>query len=252
MQLAESTWPEVEAYLQVSRAIILPIGSTEQHGPNGLIGTDWLCPSLVAESVGERTGLLVAPALSYGIAQHHLGFPGSVALTPSTLIRVLLDVIQSFERHGFRHVYLLNGHGGNIATVNAAFAEYYGAVSLARDAQGSDVHCYLRNWWSGSRVQRFSAEHYGDSEGSHATPTEVSLTFHAFPARENRDRLKPEVAPRGVFRDAVDYRHSFPDGRIGSNPALASAEDGAKILRCAVDDTVDHLRTVFPDDLPEG
>ncbi|MEE8226115.1 MAG: creatininase family protein, partial [Kiloniellales bacterium] len=77
MRLQLSTWLEVEAYLANSTAIIVPIGSTEQHGPNGLIGTDAICPEAVAQGIGERLGVLVAPTISVGMAQHHLGFAGS-------------------------------------------------------------------------------------------------------------------------------------------------------------------------------
>jgi len=86
MQLHLQTWPDVERYLARSQSIIIPIGSTEQHGPNGLIGTDALCAEAVAKGVGEKTESLVAPTISVGMAQHHLAFPGSMTLTPSTLI----------------------------------------------------------------------------------------------------------------------------------------------------------------------
>ena len=78
MQLQLQTWQEVETYLQTSRGIILPIGSTEQHGPTGLIGTDAICAEVIARGVGEAAGALVAPTISVGMAQHHLGFAGSM------------------------------------------------------------------------------------------------------------------------------------------------------------------------------
>ena len=73
MQLQLCTWQEVEAYLAKSRAIILPIGSTEQHGPNGLIGTDAITAEAIARGVGENATALVAPTIAVGMAQHHLG-----------------------------------------------------------------------------------------------------------------------------------------------------------------------------------
>jgi creatinine amidohydrolase/Fe(II)-dependent formamide hydrolase-like protein len=72
MDLQRSTWPEVEEYLQRRTDVIVPLGSTEQHGPAGLIGTDSLCPAFIARGAAERDGTLVAPAVAYGNAHHHL------------------------------------------------------------------------------------------------------------------------------------------------------------------------------------
>ena len=80
MQLHLSTWPEIEAYLARSRAILIPIGSTEQHGPNGLLGTDALCPEIIGRRAGDEGGFLVGPTFNVGQAQHHMGFPGTITL----------------------------------------------------------------------------------------------------------------------------------------------------------------------------
>src|SRR5262249_13946346 len=125
MQLQLQTWQEVDAYLQTSRGIILPIGSTEHHGPNGLIGTDAICAEVIAKGVGEAAGALVAPTIAVGMAQHHLAFAGSMTLRPSTLIAVLKDMVESLARHGFERFYFLNGHGGDIPTIAAASFQIY-------------------------------------------------------------------------------------------------------------------------------
>lgn len=235
MFLQLSTWPEVEAYLKRSTTCLIPIGSTEQHGPNGFIGTDALCPQLLAKGIAEQTGCLVAPTLSIGMAQHHLGFPGSITLRPTTLIAVVQDVVNSLARHGFDRFYFLNGHGGNVASVTAAFSEIYAESSLgSRGSNRQPLVCKLKNWWEVPAVGEISRRRFGKAEGSHATCSEVSLTFYGWPEHQKQAAMTPEIAPNGPIYDAADYRRRFPDGRIGSNPALASAEAGEELYKAAV------------------
>jgi len=235
MLLQLSTWPEVERYLTGSTGIIIPIGSTEQHGPTGLIGTDAICPETVARGVAEQIAVLVAPTLSIGMSQHHLGFPGSITLRPATLIAVIHDLVGSLARHGFDRLYFLNGHGGNIATVRSAFAEIYADTSLGSSSSGG-LRCRLSNWYMAPSVHQLAAELFGDSEGSHATPSEVSLSYFAHPEAIKQAPLEPPVAPNGPIFDAADFRRRFPDGRMGSNPGLASVAAGERLYQAAVAD----------------
>lgn len=242
MLLQHATWPEVETYLKTSDGIIMPIGSTEQHGPIGLIGTDALTAEIVAKGVGEATGALVAPTISVGMAQHHLAFPGSITLRPTTLIAVIRDMIASLSRAGFRRFYFINGHGGNVATVTAAFSEIYAEASLAPAGNQPGLRCKLRNWWQSPAITALSKELYGNAEGSHATPSEISLTWHAYPDAVRSAPMDPPVAPNGDFTDAADYRSHFPDGRIGANSALASREAGKRLYDTAVADIAGEYR----------
>jgi creatinine amidohydrolase len=235
MLLQLATWPEVEAYLATSRSVILPIGSTEQHGPNGMIGTDALTADAIARGVGEATGALVAPPINVGMAQHHMAFAGSMTLRPTTLIAVVRDCVVSLARHGFERFFFINGHGGNIATVTAAFSEIYAEASLAPPGNRASLKCVLRNWWENAGVRNLSKELFGNAEGGHATPSEVSVTWFLHPAHAKPMMLDPPIAPYGSFADAADYRRSFPDGRIGSNPGLATAEAGKRIFNAAVE-----------------
>lgn len=235
MQLHRMTWPEVEAYLKTKTGLIVPIGSTEQHGPNGPIGTDVICPEHVAIKVGAADQVIVAPTIAFGMAQHHLAFPGTMSLKPATLLLVLKDLIQSLAGHGFDRIYFLNGHGGNIATVTAAFSEIYA------DMGESAPKLKLHNWFMGPRTRKLCKELYGDAEGSHATPSEVALAWHAWPETEKHMPIEPRIAPRGVIRGAADYRRQFPDGRIGSDPSLATIADGGRILEAAVADVRENF-----------
>lgn len=248
MRLQLMTWQEVEAYLKRSSGIIIPIGSAEQHGPTGFIGTDALCPEIVADPLAREVDALIAPTIRVGMAQHHLGFPGSITLRPSTLIAVIGDTVASLARHGFDRFYFVNGHGGNIATVKAAFDEIYAESSLGTARHNrSGVRCVLRNWFQCPSVQAIEAEAFGAANGSHATAGEVSLTYLGYPEHAARiksaGKLSPEIAPEGSFYDCEDYRRRFPDGRIGSDPTLATAEVGARLLDAAVQDLAADYRS---------
>ena len=246
MQLQLRTWQEVDAYLNRSTGIILPIGSTEQHGPNGFIGTDAICPELIARGAGERLGAMVAPTVSVGMAQHHLGFAGSITLRPTTLIAVISDMVNSLASHGFDRFFFLNGHGGNIATVTAAFSEIYAQSSLGvAGANRPAVRCALQNWWMLPKVQALREREFGASEGRHATPSEVALTYYGYPEEAERIKdaaLSPRIAPTGPVVDAEDYRRRFPDGRIGSDPSLATVALGAALYETAVEDACAAFR----------
>lgn len=232
MQLQQATWNEVLSYLASSKAIILPIGSTEQHGPTGLIGTDILCVERIAEAAGEKGGFLVAPSFNVGMAQHHLHFSGTMSLRPSTMIAVIRDWTDSLMHHGFRRFYWLNGHGGNIASITAAFSEIYHDRAFA--AGRPAIHCMLRNWWDLPGVAETCRALFGENEGSHATPSEISLTRYLLPKTVKRAEMMPKIAPTGPILDAEDFRRRFPDGRIGSDPTRASAAAGGQIFTAAV------------------
>ncbi len=236
MQLQLSTWQEVDAYLTRSQGIIIPIGSTEQHGPNGLIGTDAICPEIIARGVAEKIDALVAPTVNIGMAQHHLAFAGSMTLRPSTLMAVITDIVESLSRHGFERCFFLNGHGGNVATVTAAFSEIYANTSLYSADEDSPLRCKLSNWYMTPGVKKLSSQLFSDAEGSHATPSEVSLSYYAYPQSVKNVEMSPKRAPTGSIYTALDYRAQFPDGRIGSEPALASIEAGEKLYHAAVED----------------
>ncbi len=241
MQLALATWQEVEDHLRGTDGIIVPIGSTEQHGPNGLIGTDHLCAEVVSKGVGDAIGCAVAPTLTYGMSQHHLGFTGSATLRPSTLMLVVHDVVRSLAVHGFRHFFFINGHGGNVATVTAAFDEIYAAHSLGDPV--TPVRCRMVFWSGGPRAKAVADELYGDVNGQHATAGEVSLAQFYQQDHIKHAQMSPKVAPKsGPFFEAADYRTRYADGRIGSDPSLSSPEHGKRLYDAAVVDMVEAYR----------
>ncbi len=242
MRLQLCTWPEVENYLKSSSGIIIPIGSTEQHGPTGLIGTDAICAQAIAEGVGESVEALVAPPINVGMALHHLGFPGSISLRPSTLIQLILDTVTSLARAGFTRIYFINGHGGNIATLKAAFSETYYHLEFLNLKNAGNLRCQVGNWFMCRSVYQLAKELYGEEEGSHATPSEVAVTQFLYPQQIKEAVLASPVASGHAIYGAADFRHHYPDGRMGSNPALATPEHGQKFYEAAVKELGESYR----------
>ena len=245
MRLHHCTWPEVGRYLETKDAIIVPIGSSEQHGPNGLIGTDCICPDVVADRAAAELEVLVGPTINVGMAQHHLAFTGTVALRPSTLIAVISDYVRSLSRNGFRRFYFLNGHGGNIPTVLAAFSEIHAEKSFAPGSDMPTVRTKLANWFQFPAVSALAKQFYGDRDGRHATASEIAVTQFALPDHIKQADMPPAgKAPRAYF-DADDYRGLFPDGRIEADGFLARPEHGAQFVEASVAGVVEDASAFF-------
>jgi len=241
MLLHEATWREVEDYLARSCGIIVPVGSTEQHGPDGPIGTDTICAETVARALGERVGALVAPPLAYTQAQFNLAFPGTISVQARTVMALVGDIVESLAAQGFTHFYFLNAHGANLAPLQAAFQDLYAARSLGRSEW--TLRLKVRSWWEPEPVARLREELFAEAEGLHATPSEISITQAVLAARE---ALSPAAAARPLSGerladhrgdnhfDAATHRGMFPNGRVGSDPGLARAEHGAALVAAAV------------------
>ncbi|MSP87378.1 MAG: creatininase family protein [Alphaproteobacteria bacterium] len=254
MLLQLATWAEVEAYLARSTGIVVPIGSTEQHGPVGLIGTDSICPETIAHAFARAHGVLVAPTMTLGVAQFNLGFPGTISVRAKTLIAMVEDIVASLARHGFRRVYFLNGHGGNVAPLRAAFQDIYGGWSFDPAGTEAPIRCRLRSWWELPNVDRLRRDLYSAWEGMHVTPSEVAIAQHAYPDRIKRAAMTPPRQVSAGFLadhggdnhyDAATHRRDFPDGRIGSDPALAMPDHGRRLVEAATADlAVDFARFV--------
>jgi creatinine amidohydrolase/Fe(II)-dependent formamide hydrolase-like protein len=243
MLLALSTWPEIEGQLARSKAIVIPIGSNEQHGPTGLLGTDWLCPEIIAcfaeANAPGGKNMLVGPTFNVGMAQHHLGFPGSISLRPSTMIAAIRDWTVSLAAHGFERIYFLNGHGGNVATIEAAFSEIYSEASWQGRPRGYAMK--LRNWWELQGVMGLCNSLFPTGHGSHATPSEIAVTQFGYPDAIKSANYAPRIAPTGPIREASDFRARYADGRMGSDPAQATPEKGEQIVRLAASALVEEV-----------
>ena len=147
------------------------------------------------------------------------------------MIAALRDWTLSLAAHGFEHIYYLNGHGGNVATIEAAFSEIYSEASYLGRPRGFSLK--LRNWWDLPGVLRLCSRLFPEGHGSHATPSEIAVTQFGYPDAIKAANYAPRIAPTGPIREAADFRARYPDGRMGSDPGQASPEKGGEIVELA-------------------
>ncbi|MFC7404739.1 mycofactocin biosynthesis peptidyl-dipeptidase MftE [Georgenia alba] len=200
--------------------VLLPVGSTEQHGPHLPLDTDTVVAEAVATALAKRAGatgidVVVAPPIAYGSSGEHEAFPGTVSIGREALEHVLVEYGRSVCGWAARLV-LVNGHGGNV--------EALASVVSRLVAEGRDV-----TW--------IPCEHDGGGD-AHAGRTETSLMLHLAPDRVRLDAsvpgnradlatLMPELRRGGVAAVA-------PNGVLG-DPSGASAEEGARLLEGMVE-----------------
>lgn len=225
-RLGECTSGEVAGTAQT---LVVPVGSTEQHGPHLPLDTDTRIATAVARDVADGHGCLLAPAIAYGASGEHQGFPGTVSIGTPTLTAVLLEYGRSACVWSARVVFV-NGHGGNVDALRSATATLRGE---GRDAA----------WISACR----------DAVDAHAGHTETSLLLHLWPDAVRIDRLAAgntdplaDLMPR-LRRGGVAA--VSPSGVLG-DPTTAAAAEGARIFAGMVADCARRVQRWTPG--PDG
>ncbi|MDA7966317.1 creatininase family protein [Ruegeria sp.] len=230
MKLEHMTWYQVDTRIDAGAAVLLPVGSTEQHGPMGRIGTDTICAQAVADAAADLCDAIVAPALAYTPAPFNTGFPGTVSVSTPTFQAMAQEVIDGLLAQGFSGVFVVNGHGANVEPL----------TRVAETLPAGQLH--IRSWWEPEAVNTMRKELYGEWEGMHATPSEIAITQSLLGALPpNQAAEPPEPLCADYLRDHSGDRHGppnehraqFPDGRVGSHSALARPEHGAALLAAA-------------------
>jgi creatinine amidohydrolase len=183
-------WMQVEEYLARDDRVVLPVGSTEQHGYLSL-ETDNILAERVSAEAAEPLGVLVLPVLAYGLTPSFASYPGSPTLRLETFHAVLRDLLDSLHGQGFRRFLVVNGHGGNVS-----------GQSLVREwtAAHPDAQVIFHSWWSSDRVQAVAKEI--DPEPSHANWYE-NFPWTRLPNVRLPQRRKPRL-------DAAAYRAAGP------------------------------------------
>jgi creatinine amidohydrolase len=208
-RLGDLTWPGVEAEI-----LAVPLGSTEQHGPHLPLSTDTdIAQALAHGLASRRADVLVAPPVAYGASGEHAGFSGTLSIGHEALELLLVELVRS-ATESFPHVLLVNGHGGNVATLSAACARL-------RD-ESRDVLVWSPAW-------------RGDA---HAGRTETSVQLALDPSRVGTSRDAGATDNLADLMPALRHGglRAVTDNGVLGDPAGASAEEGEALLLEALDD----------------
>jgi len=248
MHLGERNWTEIADL--AGRVVVLPLGSCEQHGHHLPLLTDTLIGAEVARRAEAELGdmALFLPMLWAGASDHHRAFAGTVSLSNDTYVRVLVDMLESLIGGGFRRIFLLNAHGGNITPGRMAIYD----VQL-RHRQTPDLWLAFSSWWTIAAEQVAALTNVEQQMVTHACEQETSMILRLRP-----ELVKPEAA-RGAnipFESAfyvpdfsrpsrVDVPRAFDQlSRTGAfgHPEIASAEKGEALFAAAAAEVIAFVR----------
>ncbi|MFC4947040.1 creatininase family protein [Pseudonocardia sp. GCM10023141] len=252
-RLADMTWPEAAAMPASAPVAIVPLGACEQHGNGMVLRTDTTRAEVVADLVAERLAprVVVTPTIPIGVSEHHMGFPGTLTLSPLTLQQLVYELVTSLHRHGWRKVYVLTGHGGNNAAVDVA-------VSRLRGDLG-DLHIA----WSGLTpvVSDIAAELSSSRVRGHSCEIETAQAMYVDPTLVRTDALVRGSAQLTDLDPAGRLARSHPGiqfpqgydslsatGNLG-DPTLATTEAGERLVLTAVERIAAFLEGFI--DLPD-
>jgi creatinine amidohydrolase len=227
MLLEEMTWTEIEAGLEKTRTLILPVGATEEHGPHLPTFTDTIQAIEVAKEVAKRRPVFVAPPVHYGVCRSTRGFPGTISISPEALRTLVLDLLFAFRDSGFERVLILTGHAGGQHL--AALKEAAEKAVASKDIRVSLVSDF-------DLIDSSGVETPGDG---HAGEIETSRMLVI---REDLVRGLPEkhFPPRPRYLVMRDVRHLMGNGIMG-DPSKASKEKGKRFMEMSVQGVLEAL-----------
>jgi creatinine amidohydrolase len=219
MLLTDITMTEFEAGLKKTRSVIIPYGSTEEHGSHLPLDTDTLQALTVSARLAQQRPVFVAPPIHYGVCRSTSCHPGTVTISTATLKALTLDVVTALREQGLRNFILLTGHAGgtHFSTLVDAGEELLKRFDDIRIAAVTEYHL-------AAEEGRGIIETPGDS---HAGEIETSRILHSHPhlVRGRGEREYPHF-PKGIL--VRDKRRFWPGG-VWGDPGVASADKGERI-----------------------
>jgi creatinine amidohydrolase len=230
----EFTWPEIRDAVAQQRVVVLPVGTVEQHGPHLPLVTDVLTATELSRgavsSIPDEAILM--PPVYYSFNEHHLDFPGTIAVAGDTVIQYVTGIGTSLAHHGFRKILIVNGHGSNVPFLD---------IAARNITNGSEAICAMVSWWSLVPRELFTELRESEFPGgmAHACELETSVLLHLRPDLVQMDQAQKDIhfarteyfywdlqTPSPVFFQEWFSRYSHT-GTVG-DPTKASAEKGRR------------------------
>lgn len=204
---------------------ILPIGSTEQHGPHLPVCADTLLASAISAKLAERIGAVLLPAIPYSTCREHMGKKGSVWMNADTFYKMMWDICECLEYQGYRRIIILQGHGG-----------IFVMTPFIRDFNAK--HCKIKIIRPEDNMRPYDWNGILESPPLHSCEMETSLMLYLEEKSVRKEKIQdfvPDV-PQGMLNMGSIFNYS-PTG-VWGKPSLASAEKGEKIFNIMIDNMV--------------
>jgi len=178
--LNELTWQDVEEYLKKDDILIVPVGSTEQHGPGAPLGLDTYAAIALAEDSAKNAHVLSTPPLWFGDSSHHLKFPGTISIRTETLIELTKDILRSALKNGFKKILIINGHKS---------ANLPGLITAAKYVHEYDYPRSFISVIDPMKIAKGIAGKTKEESEHHAGELETSHLMYKYPHLIKKDKL---------------------------------------------------------------
>jgi creatinine amidohydrolase len=255
--LQEMTWTDVRDYLKTNDMVIIPLGSTEQHGPHLPLGVDYYVAFDTAKLISAKTGVVVAPVVMAGYSFYHSGFSGTLSLKPETLEEVLYETVEMLVKYGFRRIMFFNYHGGNnvvqekaIYRINQTTEATAMAIGYGGPIQKSEEDAESFDWHAG--VEETSLILYLEPQLARMERAEKPVIHFTPQMEELRELAKkdPELMNvwNSLFGVPAETKKGGASREISSNgiwslkdPKMAKPEMGEKAVKEMVERAVKFI-----------
>jgi creatinine amidohydrolase len=227
------SWVEAKEHFAKSNIAILPVGSTEQHGPANPLGTDFLIAKAIAEEAAKRTRVLCLPTVPFGVSSHHKQFWGTIFISPRTFKKYVKETCLALGYYGVRKIVVINGHGGNLPAL----------TELARELREEGVFVSVFQWWPAA--EKLLPKLFTPEERRHAGADETSMNLALHPNLVNMRRaVDTEVRQHALQVQGITLPLGTVDetgsGVFGKSTTAAAAK-GSETFEAVVNEVVKHV-----------